>query len=118
MSNTDIYSGYTQKRKVENFSIFNYYTDNSMYKNPNQCSDFTPPFISYMPTGIDHKDVQLESDLKGITRLNSNCANKKYIPKDINLVGRLDTRVTSKRHECKSQYQILPNQYISSNIRK
>lgn len=66
----------TQKQK-DNFSIFNYYTDISMYKNnsnsPNtsvQNSTGTPP--------IDL--LNIENDLKNITRNNSKCANNKYTP--------------------------------------
>lgn len=47
-------------------SIFNYVLDNSMYINKNECNDYTPPFISYMPGGVPNIDA--ENELKGMNR--------------------------------------------------
>lgn len=97
------------------FSILDYYTDNSMYINKHKCADFTPPFISYLPIGINPKNIQLESDLKGITRLNSNCAEKKYVPKNLELATQLNNcYITKNTKTCKPKYKILPNGYINS----
>ena len=86
-----------------------------MYVNKNKCNDFTPPFISYVPMGINSRDVNLESDLIGITRNNSRCSGAKYIPIDSNLVERLDTITMDKTPSCNNEYKILPNMYINGN---
>lgn len=114
MNNTNLGtdSCYINRKQSDNFSIFNYYTDNSMYVNKNKCNDFTPPFISYIPIGIQSKSVALESDLKGITRNNSRCATQKYIPKDETLTTRVDTKIVSPSKDCARQYKVLPNGYL------
>lgn len=81
-------------------SIFNYYTDYSRHENKNKCVDFTPPFISYIPGGVNEKNVNVENDLKGINRNNSHCANEKYIPVDQELITRLDTKPVYNLNEC------------------
>ena len=63
-----------------NKSIFNYVVNSSMYVNDNQCNNYTPPFLAYMPGGIQAKNVNIENDLKGITRAYSKCQSSKYQP--------------------------------------
>lgn len=112
--NRNIYDNcYGTQRSHSNGSIFDYYTDNSMYINKNKCNDFTPPFISYIPVGINSRDVNLESDLIGITRNNSRCANSKYVPLDNNLAERIDTTIIDKTASCNNEFKILPNAYIN-----
>lgn len=93
-------------------SIFNYYTDYSRHENKNRCVDFTPPFLSYIPSGVNEKMIHVESDLKGITRNNSNCTNEKYIPSDPNLITRLATTPLYNLNECSSDYKIIAKGYI------
>ena len=45
-------------------SIFDYVLDNSMYINKNECNDYTPPFISYIPGGVPNIDAT--NELKGL----------------------------------------------------
>jgi hypothetical protein len=105
---------YLEQKSKSNGSIFDYYTDNSMYINKNKCNDFTPPFISYIPIGVNEKNIHLENELKGITRNTSLCASAKYIPADSNLVERVDKVVVDKSaKDCESSFKILPNGYIS-----
>jgi len=115
--NKQIYdSCYGAQKLSGNGSIFNYYTDNSMYINKNKCDDFTPPFISYTPIGVGERNINLENDLKGITRSNSRCASFKYIPNDSNLIERLDTTVIDiSSKNCTNEFKILPNGYINGN---
>ena len=107
-------SCYLIQRQQSNGSVFDYYTDVSMYENKNKCNDFTPPFIAYIPSGITNKSVELESDLKGITRSNSRCMYNKYIPTDPDLSERLDSTPLYKNNNyCKNNYKLLPNGYIN-----
>ena len=117
--NKQIYdSCYSAQRSSSNGSIFDYYTDNSMFVNKNKCDDFTPPFISYTPIGIGQKNINLENDLKGITRNNSRCASFKYIPNDSNLIERLDTTIIDiSSKNCANEFKILPDGYISGNTK-
>jgi hypothetical protein len=95
------------------FSILGYYTDSTMHTNKHNCIDFTPPFLAYIPVGVNAKNVGLESDLKGITRLNSHCY--KYKPKDIDLATQLNNMIRKTKtstKECKPSYKILPNGYL------
>lgn len=47
-------------------SISDYVLDNSMYINKNECNDYTPPFITYIPSGVPNIDA--ENELKGMNR--------------------------------------------------
>lgn len=71
---------YMSQQSACNASIFRYVTDSSMYMNRNACSNFTPPFLSYVPSGIPEKNVEIENDLKGINRPISHCDNFKFNP--------------------------------------
>jgi hypothetical protein len=115
MSNKTIYdSCYVNQRANSNGSIFDYYTDTSMFVNKNKCNDFTPPFISYIPIGTTSKNINLENELKGMTRSNSLCATAKYKPVDSNLVERIDTVVVNKENnDCTNDFKILPRGYIN-----
>jgi hypothetical protein len=42
-------------------SISDYVLDNSMYINKNECNDYTPPFITYIPGGVPNIDAENES---------------------------------------------------------
>lgn len=46
--------------------ISDYVLDNSMYINKNECNDYTPPFITYIPGGVPNIDA--ESELKCMNR--------------------------------------------------
>ena len=68
---------YLDQKQKDNFSIFNYYTDQSMYIN-NDDSDLYKRTITGTPPQIL---INIENDLRNITRENSKCIYKKYIPK-------------------------------------
>jgi hypothetical protein len=111
-TNKTLYDTCANQKATTNGSIFDYYTDNSMFINKNKCNDFTPPFISHT---LSNKNIDLENSLKGITRSNSLCANAKYIPTDSNLIERLDTVVQKQENKhCTNDYKILPNGYIKN----
>lgn len=81
---------YEQQQLQTNKSIFDYITDDSMFVNTQECSNYTPPFLAYVPKGIVSKNVDAESDLRGITRPSSTCADKKYqapasLPANVNV---------------------------------
>ena len=109
-------SCYSTQKNNDNFSIFNYYTDTSMYINVNHCDDFTPPFITYIPKGVPERNynINIENDLKGLTRNNSRCIFKKYIPNDPSLASRLDNITLFHNQACSDNFKILPNGYINT----
>lgn len=106
--NTEKYNKIIMESKKQG-SIYNYYTDDSRHENKNKCVDFTPPFISYVPTGINEKNITLENDLKGINRINSHCANEKYIPSDQDLAA----TPLYNLNECSKEFKIIKNGYIN-----
>lgn len=61
-------------------SVFDWVTDNSMYVNKNECNNFQPPFLTYIPVGVPDKNINIDSELKGILRNVSKCNNCKYAP--------------------------------------
>ena len=48
-----------------NKSMFSYITDPVNYKNKNECTNYTPPFISYIPIGVPQRNINLDSSLRG-----------------------------------------------------
>lgn len=71
---------FMQQQNSANKSVFDYVIDNSMYKNTQECNNFKPPFIAYVPSGIPSKNVDIENDLKGIVRPLTKCNACKFTP--------------------------------------
>lgn len=99
---------YFNQQVAANASIFNYVTDNSMYVNKNECNNFTPPFLAYIPSGIPEKSVEIENDLKGINRQMTHCNDLKFNPEQ---AAQHDTSHL-KRKECAKEYNPVPNGYL------
>jgi len=87
--------------KVQNKSIFDYYTDDSMYINKNNCNLFTPSFFTQTPAGINQQHIDTENDLKGVNKKNSKCSDEKYTTSDPNLPQRVDSNRLYNLNECK-----------------
>ena len=95
-------------QQPENKSIFDYVVDNSMYVNKNKCSDFTAPFLTYIPSGIPNMNIDMENELKGMNRQISKCTESKYqAPKQNNVLN------PNNNLECTNEYKILPRDYIN-----
>ena len=94
-------------------SIFEYQTDASKFVNGNECKDFTPPFLSYMPHGVPPKNLDVESDLKGMTRMKSKCDNAKYCA-NLDLIQSKIKKIQFNDKECTDDFKILPFGYYFS----
>jgi hypothetical protein len=90
-------------------SIFAYVVDDSMFINKNECNNFTPPFLTYIPSGVSPRSIDIENDLKGITRPYTKCVDCKYAPAPNSLPQ--PNPVIKK--ECTVDYNILPQGYTS-----
>lgn len=65
---------YKIEQNTENHSIFKYMTDSSLItKNTNE----KPSFLNYTYI-LPKRNIEIESDLKGIMRNNSRCSSKKW----------------------------------------
>lgn len=64
--------------KTSNKSIFNYITDTVNYKNANECANYNPPFISYIPIGVPQRNIDVDTVLKGIDQYLTKCTEYKY----------------------------------------
>lgn len=82
-------------QQQSNSGIFSYVVDNSMYVNNNECNNYTPPFLTYIPSGVSAKNVDIENELKGINRPFSKCSDCKYNPNKDKLP------VVEPKKECK-----------------
>jgi len=108
----------SSQQKDNNKSIFNYIVDSSRFVNNNECNNYTAPFLTYIPTGTPTINVDIENDLKGMSRITSKCTNCKYTPSDLNQVqndtakGPLYDHYPNNKKECLPQYNILPNAYL------
>lgn len=90
-------------------NIFDYIIDNSMYINKNECNDYTPPFITYMPGGVPNIDA--ENELKGMNRQIYKTPNPSLAQGSLTDVGKIKLEKESwSKKECETQ--ILPNGYF------
>ena len=104
----------SEQQKQSNKSIFDYVLDNSMYVNKNECNNYTAPFLTYIPTGVSSKNIEIENDLKGISRIFTKCAKCKYMPDDLSGNKKLDIYPNNKK-ECDHNNNILPRGYLPNN---
>lgn len=94
------------QQQQSNNGIFSYVVDNLMYVNKNECNNYTPPFLTYIPSGVAAKSVDIENELKGINRPYSKCTDCKYNPEKDKV-----SNVEPKK-ECEKEHNILPNGYL------
>ena len=100
---------FMSQQAQSNKSIFDYVVDQSMYKNKDECNNYTAPFLTYIPSGVDSKNVDIENDLKGITRIVTKCNNCKYIP-DVDTLELPQIQTNKKlynQHPNNKHYEIL-----------
>lgn len=101
-----------------NKSIFDYVIDKSRFVNKNECNNYTAPFLTYIPSGIPKMNVDIENELKGMTKPVTKCTECKYQPEDVSLTqsygfdkGMIDVYPNNKK-ECSHNFNILPNGYL------
>jgi hypothetical protein len=106
---------FLNQQNTSNKSILNYTLDTTAFINKNECSDFTPTFLNYIPSGIKPLDIDLENELRGSVRSSSKCTDCKFNPKEIytNLGNETNIKQTPLyvKPECKVDFKILPNGY-------
>lgn len=91
-------------------SISDYVLDNSMYINKNECNDYTPPFITYIPSGVPNIDA--ENELKGMNRKIYRNPNPSLAQGMLNGVSDPSVQKESwSKKECETK--ILPKGYIN-----
>lgn len=49
-----------------------------MHIHSQECNNFNPPFLTYVPTGVLSKNIKIENDLKGMIKKLSKCTENKY----------------------------------------
>jgi len=108
---------YSKQRSSSNKSIFEYMTDNTIFVNRNACDDFTPPFLSYIPSGTSSMNIDVENDLRGVNKINTKCAECKYHPETLPVANNdnnfpLKETLSKYKEECKEEHKILPNGYL------
>jgi hypothetical protein len=83
-------------------TIFDYITDSTMFINKEECNDYTLP-LGYINTGVLSKNIDLETELKGLNRQITKCNNCKYIPDDNTLSQKsvFQQSTLSSKPECK-----------------
>lgn len=113
---------FMKQYQESNRSIFDYVVDKSRFVNKNECNNYTAPFLTYIPSGVPKMNVDIENELKGMTKPVTKCTTCKYNPEDkgdlAQSTGFCGTPIDIYPHnksECKSDYNILPNGYLRSN---
>ena len=112
-------SCFLNQTNKSNKSILDYTLDTTAFININECSDFTPTFLSYIPVGTKHINIDLENELRGSNRANTKCSTCKFNPSEdhvhTNDISILYTQKIDTEHikqECKPEFKILPNGYF------
>lgn len=92
-----------------NGSISDYVFDTSRFVNTNECNNYSPPFLTYIPSGIPKMNIDIENDLKGMSQPITKCTHCKYQPEDIKLsqasyvnmiASKLYDKYPSNKREC------------------
>jgi hypothetical protein len=92
-------------------SIFDYVVDQSRFVNDNECNNYTPPFLTYIPSGIPKMNVDIENDLKGMTKPMTKCSECKYKPDHFSLSKPINIYPNNKK-ECSKNFNILSYGYL------
>lgn len=93
--------------KTNNKSMFDYVTEISKFQNKNECANYTPPFISYIPVGVSKKNIDIDSNLRGINQYLSKCTEYKYRQEDS---PKIDYKKNEK--ECDRNFNIINSNYL------
>lgn len=105
-------SCYINEQNKGNKSIIDYVMNNNMFVNENSCFDATPPFIHYMPSGVGKQNIDVENELRNITRNNTKCVSCKYNPINPDLaINGLSQSLLYNLEQCEPKHQILPYGY-------
>lgn len=111
-------SCFSNQQQSSNKSIFDYVVDDSKFINTNECNNYTAPFLTYIPTGVSVKNVDIENDLKGMTRPYTRCTDCQYSGDVVDATNDVLFKTKpmnvhpNNKKECASKYNILPNGYI------
>ena len=115
---------YLIQKANSNKSIFDYVVDTNQFVNTNECNDYTPAFLTYIPVGTPKQNVDVENELRGITRPNTRCASVKYQSSEQGALAAIgnNEKVLSQqqvylnypnnKQECSTGKKILPNGYF------
>lgn len=99
-------SCYINEQNKDNKSIFTYVTDTTKYINKSNCFDSSPPFLNYIPSGIQAQNIDIENDLRGAMRSNTRCTSCKYQSPDPNLASNgMNKDIKYNTNECKPDFQ-------------
>lgn len=111
-TNTKSDGCFLHQQASSNKSIFNYVVDPNKFKNDNECNNFTAPFLTYIPTGVVARNVDIENDLKGMTRPYTRCTAAQYSPAT---TPQSNDVYPQNKKECTVKQNILPNGYINTS---
>jgi hypothetical protein len=101
---------FMNQQQQGNKSVFDYVVNSSRYVNKNECNNYTPPFLTYVPSGVQTINVDIENELKGITRPYTKCDGCKYNPQESQI--QTNNLFPQNKKECAPQFNILPQGYI------
>lgn len=104
---------FQDQQQEGNKSIYNYVVDSSRYINQNECNNYTPPFLTYIPSGVHPINIEMESELRGITRAASRCNDHKHQPSAGS--NRPLNVFPNNKKQCAGNVNILPKGYLPSS---
>lgn len=115
---------YLEHHSKSNKTILDYVTNPNQFINKNECNDYTPAFLTYLPVGVPQFNVDIENELRGAFRQNSRCISNKFQPKNDIIYSdmgneqdvfqqqeKLDIYPNNKK-ECDPSFRILPEGYV------
>jgi hypothetical protein len=70
----------SSQTQASNKSIFQYMTDITAHKHEKRCFEVQPPFLAYVPSGVPWSNINIENDLRGITKSLNKCINCQHKP--------------------------------------
>lgn len=106
---------FSEQQVSSNKSMFDYVVDNAKYVNVNECNNYSPPFLTYVPSGVAVQNIDIENDLMGINKPYTRCNSCKYTNTKLDEVNKpLDVYPHNKK-ECKTVFDSNKNVLRTNN---
>jgi hypothetical protein len=100
---------YRQQQQFSNKSILDYITDPKSKHHDKQCFNVQPPFLAYLPSGVPKANIDVENDLKGMTRNLNKCTECQHKPMTSERAPNLSPHNITL---CGASHQIRPKGYL------
>lgn len=113
---------FEQEQAYKDKSILAYQLDSSQWVNDKACFMTNPTFLAYIPEGVIPSNIEIESELRNQTRIDSKCPDFKYLGKPDLAANGLSTDIKHtfpyQKNECPAGFNIVQAYTSNDNMRR